>query len=246
MSCGLQRRADGFFERGHQVTRLEAFVDAAFAFAVTLLAISIDQLPGNRDELILALKGVPAFLLSFLVIGLFWWDHNQWSRRYGLDDGLSNLLSLVFVGLILIYVYPLKLLFSSMCFWLSDGWLPSEFTLGSLEDLKLMFIVYGLAFASVGLVLLLLHWHALRCAAQLGLDPLERLLTRREILSGLFMPLSAAISLLLAIGLREDLPSWRYGLPGMVYFLLFGQFLAAHWRRADEHRLRAELASPAP
>jgi uncharacterized membrane protein len=241
MTLTLRRRADGFFERGHQVTRLEAFVDAAFAFAVTLLAISIDQLPGNREELIHALKGVPAFLLSFLVIGLFWWDHNQWSRRYGLDDGMSNLLSLVFVGLILIYVYPLKLLFSSMCSWLSDGWLPSAFTIGSLDDLKLMFIVYGLAFASVGLVLLLLHWHALRCAEQIGLDPLERLLTHRELLSGMFMPLAAAISLLLTVGLREDLPDWRYSLPGMIYCLMFGQFITARWRRAAERRLRAEL-----
>src|SRR3546814_2600214 len=31
------RMADGFVHRGRQVTRLETFVDAAFAFAVTLL-----------------------------------------------------------------------------------------------------------------------------------------------------------------------------------------------------------------
>ena len=31
----LRRMPDGFLERGEQVTRLEAFVDAAFAFAVT-------------------------------------------------------------------------------------------------------------------------------------------------------------------------------------------------------------------
>ena len=32
------RSAPVFTERGHQVTRLEAFVDAAFAFAVTITA----------------------------------------------------------------------------------------------------------------------------------------------------------------------------------------------------------------
>ena len=43
-------------ERGDKVTRLEAFVDAAFAFAVTLLVISGDQTPTSIDMLQQALK----------------------------------------------------------------------------------------------------------------------------------------------------------------------------------------------
>lgn len=246
MSTTLQRRADGFFERGHQVTRLEAFVDAAFAFAVTLLAISIDQIPGNREELIMAIKGVPAFALSFIVIAMLWYDHNQWSRRFGLDDGPTIFISLVFVGLILVYVYPLKLMFSSMWWWLTGGWLPTNFAIGSVADLQLMFTVYGVAFASLGLVLLALRWHALRCADRIGLDALERLLMRRELFASLFLPAAAGISLLLTIGLGNNLPGWRYGLPGMIYFLLFGQFLLLFWRRDEERRLRAELGLPAP
>ena len=41
-------RADGFRERGAAVTRLEAFVDAAFAFAVTLLT-DVAQRWGDVD-----------------------------------------------------------------------------------------------------------------------------------------------------------------------------------------------------
>lgn len=37
--------SDGFGERGMQVTRTETFVDAAFAFAVTLLIITLEKLP---------------------------------------------------------------------------------------------------------------------------------------------------------------------------------------------------------
>lgn len=245
MSTALQRRADGFFERGHQVTRLEAFVDAAFAFAVTLLAISIDEVPGNQAELIAALKGVPAFALSFLVIAMFWYDHNQWSRRFGLDDGATIVLSLLFVALILVYVYPLKLLFSSMWDWLTGGWLPSEFQIGEVADLQLMFYLYGVAFASLGLVLFGLRVHALRRAGQIGLDQLERLLLRREILGSLFLPMIALVSMALTLGLGNNQPGWRYGLPGMIYWLLFAQFLMRFWRQGEERQLRAALGLPA-
>ncbi len=34
---------NGFRQRGMQMTRLETFTDAAFAFAVTLLVISVDD-----------------------------------------------------------------------------------------------------------------------------------------------------------------------------------------------------------
>ena len=37
--------SDGFRERGAQVTRLEAFVDAAFAFSLTMLVISTNDVP---------------------------------------------------------------------------------------------------------------------------------------------------------------------------------------------------------
>ena len=241
MSEVLRRRSDGFLERGHQVTRLEAFVDAAFAFAVTLLAISIDQVPGNREELIAAIKGIPAFALSFVVITLLWYEHNQWSRRFGLDDGPTIFISLLFVGLILVYVYPLKMMFSSMWWWLTDGWLPTSLAFGSVADLQLMFIFNGIAFAALGLVLMALRWHALRCADRIGLDALERILLRRELLGSLFLPAAAAISLLLTVDLGNNLPGWRYGLPGMVYFIVFGQVLLLFWRRTEERRLRIEL-----
>ena len=110
----VTRRLGDYVERGQQVTRLEAFVDAAFAFALTMLVISIDEIPGNRAELVQALKGVPAFAASFAVLAMFWWDHNLWSRRFGLDDGWSVLLSLVYVFLALVYVVLFPVLFNCL------------------------------------------------------------------------------------------------------------------------------------
>jgi hypothetical protein len=51
----------GFRLRGMDMTRLETFCDAAFAFATTLLVISVGTIPESYEELILALKGVPSF-----------------------------------------------------------------------------------------------------------------------------------------------------------------------------------------
>ena len=34
---------DGFRQRGEDMTRLETFTDAAFAFAVTLLVVGVDR-----------------------------------------------------------------------------------------------------------------------------------------------------------------------------------------------------------
>jgi len=54
----------GFRLRGLEMTRIEVFVDAAFAFSVTLLVISFDSIPQSFTEMVLAIKGIPAFLLS--------------------------------------------------------------------------------------------------------------------------------------------------------------------------------------
>lgn len=51
-----KRDALGFRQRGQETTRLEAFVDAAFAFALTLVVISVGDLPKNSEDLIEALK----------------------------------------------------------------------------------------------------------------------------------------------------------------------------------------------
>src|SRR3546814_19817903 len=95
--------ADGFVHRGRQVTRLEAFVDAAFAFAVTLLVISIDAIPDSRAALVVALKAVPSFAACFAMIALFWAAHARWSRRYGFDHAPCNVVSLLLVFVVVVY-----------------------------------------------------------------------------------------------------------------------------------------------
>lgn len=180
------------------MTRLESFTDAAFAFALTLLVISVDAIPGSYQELVAALKGAPAFGASFASIAFLWVSHRRWSRRYGLDDSVSTFLSLILVFITLVYVYPLKMVFSGMFFWMSGGWLPVTFTVESHSELANLFIIYGIGFAAVMFTFVLLYRHALRNKESLQLDILEQAMTRREIGMSLVLAGTAVVSALFA------------------------------------------------
>ena len=217
-----------FTERGHQVTRLEAFVDAAFAFAVTLLVISFDAIPSNAAELIAAFKAIPAFAASFAMVAMFWYAHNLWSRRYGLDDGVSIWLSLLLIFLVLVYVFPLRLVFASALAYLTDGWLPSAYEIQSLDDLRLMFITYACSFISLCGVLALLYSRAGRLQTQPPLSGKERYLTKVDEWRYWLSAIIGILSLVTALVVREAWPQWLYGAPGMVYFALSAQGFLAH------------------
>ena len=219
VSIGL-RREDGFFNRGDTQTRLETFVDAAFAFVLTLLVISFDALPENSEELLLALKGIPAFGASFILLAQFWYAHNTWCRRYGIDDGRSTVLGLLLVFLVMIFVYPLRVQFASMFAWLSTGWLPSTYRIHSITDLQIVFMVFGGSFTAMSTVMTLLYQHALKRAAQVGLDPLELALTRLHAMRWRLNVTIGALSILVAATCPADAPTWRATAGGMMYFLL--------------------------
>jgi hypothetical protein len=82
-------RLRGFRLRGMEMTRLETFIDAAFAFAISMLVIAANQVPDDIETLLGAFKNVPAFVASIVVLGIFWRGHWLWSRRYGLEDGID-------------------------------------------------------------------------------------------------------------------------------------------------------------
>src|SRR2546430_17708757 len=104
-------RSKGFRLRGMEMTRLETFIDAAFAFAISMLVIAAQQIPDNIQTLLAAFKNVPTFVCSIAVLGIFWrW---QWvvSRRYGLEDRVLVLIWWGMIVTILIFFYPLKAIF---------------------------------------------------------------------------------------------------------------------------------------
>lgn len=199
--------------RGREMTRLETFVDAAFAFALTLLVISFDEIPSNFAELEEALRGAPAFAASFAVLCMLWVAHREWSQRFGLEDAVSTLLSFALVFVVLIYVYPLKVLMAAVMHGITGGWAPSNFRLESYDELRMLLLYYGLGFAAANAILVLLNLHALRLADRLGLDDFERFETRATIGAWAIVGGSGLVSALAALSLPDErvtLASWLY------------------------------------
>ena len=208
--------AKEFTLRGLEMTRLETFIDAGFAFALTMLVISIDRIPTNHAELIQAFKGAPAFVFSAILVGIFWRAHWHWSRRYGLEDGISTLLSWALMITVLVYIYPLKIMFAGVLDYVSDGYFPGNFQLADASEARELFAIYSAGFTLIALQLLLLNGHALRCSKQLKLDEFERFLTKSEIGVWSITALTGLASIVLSITVSRDNLSWS----GWVYFFL--------------------------
>jgi len=212
-----------------QTTRLETFVDAAFAFALTMLVISVDSIPESFDELMDALRRVPAFAASFTITVMFWHGHYRWSRRFGLEDGWSVVLSMALVFLVLVFLYPLRLMMSSAFHAFSGGWLPAELEITELSHIRTFFVLYGVAFALMSGVLLALNAHVLRLQFEPPLSAVKRLTARNEIEAWGILAASGAISVLLALMLPPGLVAlsvWLY-----VGLAVIMPLMSRRWRR---------------
>lgn len=217
------RDGDGFRLRGLQMTRIETFTDAAFAFALTLLVISLDP-PMTMAGLRSAFVHVPSFILSAILLMVFWFGHHRWSRRYGMDDGVSITLSCLLVFTVLVFVYPLRYMTSALTGFIS--WVsglpigPDQASLGitGFADVNRMFVIYGLGFMSMATAILLLNLHAWRQRDALDLDDVERVATRAEIGAWLILLAVGMASTLIAAALPNAVPTagWAYALLAVV------------------------------
>ncbi|MCG8464683.1 MAG: DUF1211 domain-containing protein [Xanthomonadales bacterium] len=212
-----QTLKDGFSRRGRERTRLETFIDAAFAFALTMLVISIDSIPENIQQLLDALKNVPAFGTSFALIMAYWRAHQVWSERYGLEDLPSVLLSSLLIFVIMVYVYPLKILFGTMFHAMTDGWLASRFAMESYADFRNLLVAYGIGFCVLNLSVAALYWRAWSVRSSLSLNALEQYLTRSEILSWVIIGSFGLYSIALACWLDNE---WTQAAAWMYWLLL--------------------------
>jgi transmembrane protein TMEM174 (potassium channel) len=217
-------RLRGFRLRGIEMTRLETFIDAAFAFAISMLVIAAQQIPDNIQALLAAFRNVPTFVCSIAVLGIFWRGHWLWSRRYGLEDGVSILISWTMIVTILIFIYPLKAIFGAMWYFLSNGQVGQPFSLHTTEaQARTIFAIYALGLIAISAEILLLYLRAWRLREPLRLNAREQLMTRGE-LTGWSIPVSMGIvSLVFAFTLPIEQIAWC----GWVYFLM-AVLLRAH------------------
>ncbi len=206
---------NGFRLRGTDITRLETFTDAAFAFAVTMLVIAGDTVPTSYDALIESLRDIPSFAASIAMILYIWYGHLQWSRRYGLEDGISVSLSGMLILSILVFVYPLKLVFAAMFAFFSGGYLQSEFVVSNAEDMTGLFVFYGFGFAITCIIISLLFVYALSKRKQLKLNTREIFETKVNIAMWLMVALPAFVSGIAAWLLPPHIGVWS----GFMYWL---------------------------
>src|SRR6266849_4085767 len=235
-------RLHRFRLRGLQMTRLETFIDAAFAFAISMVVIAAQQIPDNIEALLAAFKNVPTFVCSIAVLGIYWRGHWLWSRRYGLEDGVSILISWAMIVTILIFIYPLKAIFGAMWYLISSGQVGQPFSLHTTEsEARTIFVIYALGLIAISAEILLLNLRAWQLREPLRLNPLERLITRGE-LSGWSIPVGVGIvSLIFALILPAEQIQWS----GWVYFSMIvlvplHDYLHKRGLRAALRRMRAE------
>jgi len=207
--------------RSHEISRIEGLSDAVFAFAVTLLVVSL-EVPKTFDELMEVMHGFGAFAICFALLFVVWFNQYKFFRRYGLQDTLTMFLNAVLLFVVLFYVYPLKFVFTFLINIFTghhaEVRLPNG-VMGSMVEsdhqVATLMIIFGIGYLAVFGVFALLYWHAYRRRSQLELNELEVFDTRTDIRESLLNVGIAAVSIIIAVAGGGR----RAGLSGVTYML---------------------------
>jgi hypothetical protein len=225
--------------REGDITRVEAFSDAMIAFAATLLVVSLET-PKTYDGLVQNLYGFFPFGLSFAALFLIWVVHTSLFRRYPLNDKPSILLNGALLFTVLFYVYPLKFLAASFAAMLNPE--HATVTIGTIGNLRGLFILYAIGWMVVFALFSLLYRRAFDTRENLSLLPTEAYdaITWSRHYAGFV--LAGALSLIVAyfgIGIR-------WGLPGIVYgsIGIFSRVIARQRAQERMHLARKVAEHP--
>ncbi len=206
-------RGERYFRwRGGDVSRLEGLTDAVMALAMTLLIVSF-EVPSTWMEMRSVFEQVPVLLICFTMMVMLWFYNFQFHRRFGLENFYTVVLNAVFMFLVLIYVYPLKFLFTILVGQALGGERGNP---GDIDGVSMM-VIYSSGVVAIFGVLFLMNLHAYKHRDILELDTAERHLTRatlREHAIHMGFGLSSVVLALLA---SADRP-WPLAASGLVYF----------------------------
>lgn len=225
----MSDHAGGQRRPGFALHRVENFSDAVFAFAVTLLVVSL-EVPKSAHELLQTMHGFVAFGVCFVLLITVWAEHSRFFRHYPLTDGITVSLNMLLLFVVLLYVYPMKFLFTVMADQLF--WTLSPDAIHNENEVHQLMVTYGLGVMAVNGVLLLMHLRARskRVVLQLSEESLVGLkgaLIRNCATGGVGL-----LSVLIAAFTKD---TGMYS--GMVYFLLWplhqasGTYIGRQMRR---------------
>ena len=200
------RREEGRIIRGDNMTRIETFVDAAFAFALTMLVISIGEIPKSPPELFELSRAIPAFVFSALIIGAVWLAHAKSSRTFGLKDSITMYLSLALVILMLVFVYPIELMMQATVLyillkygiWLFDNGLFDDigWANGTVAGL---FVYVAVGLIPLGSLIIAFYQNSLRHGKELHITAHVRYSCHKITLGWSLVSVAAMLSLVVAL-----------------------------------------------
>lgn len=221
--AGKNLGLDKYFRwRGGEISRIESFSDAVFAFAVTLLVVSL-EVPKSFDELMAIVKGFLSFGICFTLLIVIWYKHYLYFRRYGINNKYVLVLNSILLFVMIFYIYPLKFLFTLLInsiFNLNSG---SSGIVIYANQMSTLMIVYAIGFLLTFLIFFLLYIYAYGKRDELELNHAEIIRTRSEINESIIYMSVPLLSIVLAmIG-----PEGLLALSGFIYFAL-GPLLATN------------------
>jgi uncharacterized membrane protein len=228
--------------RRHEISRLEGFSDAVFAFALALLVVSVEA-PSSYAELIDRMLGGVSFACSFALLAWIWYEHNSFFRRFGLQDGYTILLNSLLLFVVLLYVYPLRFMFDS----LFARFVPRLKPLEPMElwELANTVSIYSIGFIAIFVLFALLYRHALSRRDELALSELEAFDARTNIGHHLISASVGVISLVIAsmapLGLAPVAPM-AFCLMGPAHFV-YGSRSGRNRRVLEEQLADATIAT---
>lgn len=231
----------GFRLRSHEITRIEGFSDAVFAFAVTLLVVSL-EVPRTFDELAEAMHGFVAFALGSALLFIIWFNQYKFFRRYGLQDGTTITLNGALLFVVLFFVYPLKFLFTFLVRAFAGDPLTVTLSTGAIEpvirqeQISALMLYYGGGYVAVFGIFTVLYIHAYRSRRSMELTPVEEFDTLAGVReNALNMGIGLlSIAIILVWGTRgAALAGWTYALVGPV--LAAHGAVSGHYRRIHLH-----------
>lgn len=222
-AASIGKKSSVFKWRSHEPSRLETFSDAVFAFAVTLIVVSI-EVPKTFDELFEVFKGFFSFACCFGILFIIWNNQNIYFRRYGLNNAYITFLNALLLFVVLMYVYPLKFLFTAL---FSDGKYNdhghTSLMITEQQQPALMY-VYHSGYATIYTLFLLMYLHARKNAKQIDLSEAELFETNSFIIANLFnavLGVAGVLFVLLAPAKYKGSSGFIYMLIPFLYSILF-------------------------
>ena len=210
-----------------------------FGFSLTLLVVSL-EVPRTFHQLMADMRGFVPFAVCFALLAQVWWLHHNFFRRYGLDDSVTATLNFILLFVILFYTYPLKFVFVGL-FNQITGHEPTDAAGHAIvwmqpEQAPTLMIIYGLGYAAVFLIFVLLYRNALSKRDDLELTPLEIFDTRTSIFESAFQ---LGVGILCAVA-AAILPARIGGMSGFLFFLLpIGMTIIGSRRGAARRKVEA-------